>query len=662
LRRGFLPSLLLLASPLSTLSATWKQPTPEELRMTADPAAPDAPAVYLFREEMVNDQYHYHHLYAQIKILTEKGKEEFSDIEIPYEAGVTSVCSVEGRTIHPDGTVIPFSGKPYSKEVVKAGKTKIMEKVFSMPEVTVGSIIEYTYELQYDDNLVISPDWRLQQTVFVHHAHYHFVPTPHDLAYISSKDQFGKEKNAVRLLYSPRLPAGNKVEASLNGTYDLVIDNIPPIPDEEYSPPLDSYSYRLIFYYSSGLTGPDYWKTIGKEWSNDVDRFATQNDAIRTAVAGIVSPSDTDEQKLMKIYAAVMTIENARFTREHSAAEDKAQGLRVRTAADIWAQKRGSDDEITRLFIAMARAAGMKAYAMAVTERQKNLFNSGYLDWGQFEDEIAIVNTGGKDVYFDPGQRYCEYGKLHWMHSQVLGVRQTDDGIAPAETPEGPYLDNQAVRIADLELEPDGGLKGTIRISMRGTEALRWRQEALRADEQETKSDFEKEIQEKVPDGTIVKMNHFVGLSDYGSNLMAILDVSGNMGTAAGKRVILPGSFFEARVKPIFAETKRENPIDLHYPWATEDRVTVKLGPGLAIESAPAAAIVPFEKFAVYKTTYKTAENVYSEDRLLLMGTPVFKKEEYLQLRDFFQKAGAQDQQQVVLKRAAVDASGAAAR
>jgi hypothetical protein len=660
-RRTFLPAFLLVVSSCPAFAATWKQPTPDELKMTADAAAPDAPAVYLFREETVDDKLHYHHLYAQIKILNDKGKEEFSDVEIPYEGGVISVRSIEGRTIHPDGTVIPFTSKPFVKEVIRAGDTKIMEKVFSMPEVTVGSILEYTYDLQYEDNIVISPDWDLQQPVFVHHAHYHFVPATWFMGELSTKDRFGKEQSATRLIYFPLLPPGNKVNYSIDGSYDLVVDNIPAIPEEEYSPPLGSFSYRLIFYYSAGATGADYWKTTGKEWSKDVDRFANPNDAIRQAVAGIVSPSDSDDQKLRKIYAAVMTVENTRFTREHSAAENKAQGLRVKTAADIWAQKRGSDDEINRLFISMARAAGLKAYAAAVTERQKALLNTGYLDWGQLEDEIAIVNIGGKDLFFDPGQRYCEYGKLHWMHTDVLGMRQSDNGIAPLTMPGATFQDNETVRNADLEIGPDGSLKGTIRISMGGADALRWRLKALSSDEQESKSDFEKEIQACVPDGVIVKMNHFVGISDFNSSLLATLDVSGSMGTAAGKRVLLPSSFFEARVKPIFAETKRENPIDLRFPYATEDRVTLKLAPGLSLEGLPTDTSVPMQKLAFYTVKYKSDANTYSQDRVIAVGTPLFKKEEYPNLRDFFQKTGAQDQQQLVLKRSPVEAASAGA-
>ena len=86
-RRIFVFVCLLSASCFPLIGASWTQPTPDELKMTSDPAAPDAPAVYLFREEIVNDKMHSHTTYARIKILTEKGKEQFSEIEIPLPEG-----------------------------------------------------------------------------------------------------------------------------------------------------------------------------------------------------------------------------------------------------------------------------------------------------------------------------------------------------------------------------------------------------------------------------------------------------------------------------------------------------------------------------------------------------------------------------------------------
>ncbi|MGA7523263.1 MAG: DUF3857 domain-containing protein [Acidobacteriaceae bacterium] len=662
----YLFALLLLFCVAPMFGATWTQPTPEELKMTVDPAAPGAPAVYLDRDVRIDDKVHYERVYARIKILTAKGKEEFGDVELPYQAHGFSIRAIEARTIHPDGTVIPFTGKPFDKELVKAGNVKIMAKVFSMPDVQVGSILEYQYELQYDDDYVEPPQWFMQQKVFVHKAHYHFVPM--DLSgnhYVTVTDPMGKERTAARLLYYQDLPGNAKVQEQMDG-YDVTVENIPPLPDEDYSPPMSSFSYRVIFYYSPEFTGADFWKDEGKTWSKDVDRFAEPSDAIHRAVAQITAPGDSEEQKLTKIYTAVMGLENTSFTREHSAAENRAEGLHVKTAADIWAQKRGSDDEITRLFIAMARAAGMKADAMIVANRDENFVNTGYLDWNQLEDEIAIVSVGGKEMYFDPGERYCEFGLLHWRHSGVQGMRQTDKGPVLAVTPASTYPQNSVVRLADLQMGADGSVKGTIRIVMIGAEALRWRQRALTTDVATAKKEFEDEMQQRVPDGVVVKTNHFLSLTDPASQLMAVMDVSGSMGTATGKRVFVPGAFFEARVKPLFAETKRENPVDLHYSYVTRDEVSLTLAPGLTMESAPTnAKIILLKTLGIFQEVYGSKGSEYQQVREMALGTPLYKAAEYSDLRDFFQKASAQDQQLLVLKRvpvtaAAVTAGGAA--
>jgi hypothetical protein len=654
-----LSSLLMFlsaAAAVPAIAATpWTDPTPAELKMTSDPAAPNASAVYLFREETVDDRLHFHRLYARIKILTEKGKEDYSNIEIPYEPGMSNIRDVEGRTIHADGTIVPFTGKPYDKELVRSGSVNYNEKVFSMPDVQVGSIVEYRWELGYDDAWAMPPRWTIQQPVYVHKAHYHFVPVDLSLHPLTVTDALGKTNPANQLLYYPALPPGNQVRDGKDG-FDLTVENVAPLPEEEYSPPLDSYVYQLLFYYSPQATGQEFWKQESKIWSKDVDRFANPSDKIRQAVAQLVAPGDTDDQKVQKIYAAVMKIENTRFTREHSSQENKAEGLRMKTAADVWGQKRGSDDEITRLFLAMVRAAGLKAYAMIVTERDRALLNTGYLYWGQLEDEIAIVAVGGKEVYFDPGQRYCDYGKLHWMHTQVAGFRQTDHDPTLVLTPAAAYQDNVVIRTADLQLGADGSLTGTVRVTMSGEESLRWRQEALRTDEQETKKQFEAELQRRLPDGVQVKMNHFLGLSDISTALMGIADVSGRLGTSTGKRAFLPSSLFEANVKPMFAAEKRESMVDLRYPYATQDQVNVTLPEGLSMQSVPSDAETPLPHYADYRVKYAMSGNTYQQTRVVWMGNAVYKTEQYPDLRDFFQKTAAQDQQQLVLVRTATPA------
>ena len=658
--------LLLTAAWVPAFASDWTQPTPEQLKMTRDPAAPNAPAVFLYWNEEVDDEHHFLSVYAEIKILTEKGREEFSNVAIQlsqtswnpyYLPGGEQITGVEGRTIEPDGTVVPFTGKPFKRDVVVAHGWKVTETAFAMPDVQVGSILEYRWELTYGEYSMIPPDWILQQPIFVHKAHYHYVPTGTAINYISSRDVLGHETTDYRMLYYRWLPKHAKVAMTRNSngdmsSYDLTVENVPPVPDEDYTPSLGSFAYRVAFYFSSAGTEADFWKQEGGFWSKDVDRFAEPSDKMKAAVAQIVAPGDTDEQKLEKIYAAAMTVENTDFTREHSQAENKAEGLRTKTAADIWTDKRGTGNQIALLFLSMARAAGLKAYAMATTDRSEAIMNPAILNWGQLTDDIAIVNAGGQDMYFDPGERYCEFGKLAWEHTQMLGIRQTDNGTEQVMTPPGSYTDNETFSAANLTLGADGKVQGQIQVTMKGMEALRWRQRALRGDMVATNKAFEKEMQASVPDGVQVKMDGFDGLTDYATNLVATLDVSGTMGTTTGKMLIVPAEFFEANVKPPFAAQTRQNPIDMRYPFAQQDQVTVTLGPGLSVESAPQGAVIPMAKGGEYKTVYSQTAAGYSAVRLLALGNTIFTQKDYPMLRGFFQGAAAQDQEQVVLRRA----------
>jgi hypothetical protein len=651
LRRS-LPFLLALATSRGFADG-WIQPTAEELKMTVEPAAPDAAAVYLYREERADDKLHMHWLYVRLKVLTERGK-EYADVEIPYEGRSFAVRAVDGRTIHSDGTVIPFTGKPYDKMLEKTKTVKYKAKVFTLPDVQVGSILEYRYEISYDDNWVYSPQWYIQQPLYVRKAHYQFTPTEHRL-----NDEHGGSMEAG-VAYYPLLPKGAQVQyAQTMKTFSLDVEKIEPMPEEEHMPPMQSLSYRVLFYYTLAKTAEEYWKTEGKYWSRDIDKFMSAG-KLGGIVGQIVAPADTPQQKVQKIYDAVMRIENTSFTRGHSGAEDKAEGIKIKTAEDIWTAKRGDSDEIAILFVGLVRAAGLKAYVAAVTNRDRAFFLPAYLNLSQLDDDIAIVQLDGKEQYFDPGERYCPFGELHWKHTQTQGLRQTDHGTEVAQTPASGYKSTTVLRAADLTLGPEGKVSGTLRITMTGNRALAWRQRALSTDEEQIKKEFEETIREELPPGVEAKMNHFLALNEYDKTLMAVIDVSGTMGTATSKRVFVPAVFFEAGSKPLFVHEKRTVPVDLFYPYAAQDTVVVHLPPSLVVESAPKDVQIPLSKSAVYQVTFKQQAGKLESGRLFILANSVFGADEYSGLKDFYQKVNAKDQEQAVLQPVATGAASPA--
>jgi len=644
----------------------WTQPTPEELSMTSLPQVPGAPAFYLFREEKTIDHLHVYSEYVRMKILTEGGK-KYANVELKYIGGGEmrrSIGEIEGRTIHPDGTVIPFTGKPYDQTLVKGSGMSAKAKVFTLPDVTVGSIIEYRYNERWEDNWYSSPEWIIQNDLYLRKGHFLWQPTDRIL------NSGGKhEKVDDRLAWSPILPAGavvNRVTRPGNSlthegdtTMELNIADVPPAPEEEYMPPLAGFRYRVLFYYTGYASQEEFWKKEGKDWSGDTNKFIGSGPNVKDAVAHLAVTSDTPEVKLKKLYASVMELDNTEFTREHSRTEDKAQGLsQVKTTDDVLAHKRGSSDQLALLFVAMARAAGMKAYAMQVTDRDRSMFYEAYTSLAQLDDYIAIVEVNGKEMYFDPGSRYCPFGHLAWKHTMTRGLRQVEGGTQIAATPADNYKFSQVVRVANLTLDEQGVAAGKVDVSFTGLRALEWRQKALTGDQESLERELKENMEEQLPGGVEVKLKTIDKLAEYEEPLAVHYEVKGPIGAGTGKRLLITSDLFEGNSKAPFVHEKRETAVMFEYAWTVRDAVRINFPKNFEVESLPSGDSVEYAKHAAYsRSTEKTATSV-TVRRDLMMGEFFYLQPEYKELRDFYTKFQTKDQEPVILKLATTTASG----
>jgi hypothetical protein len=659
---GRLLSLSLALASLTSVafSQQWTPPTPEELSMTSQKEVPGAPAVYLFREETTDDHLHMFSIYTRLKVLTERGK-EYSNVEISFAEGGNgfTVDEIQGRTIHPDGAVIPFTGKPYDKLIEKTQGVKFMAKVFTMPDVEVGSIIEYRYKLRYDDWHFRSPQWYIQSNLWTRKAHYLWLPI--DLSQSSRYliDSRGRTSNNIS--WSSMLPTGTDVLQSHapggQQSLEVTAHDIPPIAEEDYMPPIRSLSYRVLFYHTAYTSADDFWKNEGKFWAKTQDKFIGPGPAVNAAVKDLVAPTDTPEQKLRKLYAAVMKLDNTRYTRQHSAEEEKAQGFKeVRTSDDIWTRKRGSDDQLVDLFVAMARAAGFNAYVGMVTNRDRNLFIKSYLTLAQLDDTIAIVNVNGKDQFFDPGTRFCPYGHLSWEHTFAEGIRQSDVGFDFFRAPGESYSFSRTQRAANLTLGQQGAVTGTISMIYMGDPAIRWRQRAVEGDSASLEREIRTSVENLVPSGLELKITSIDKLDDYEQPLVANLEVKGTLGSSTGKRVLLPGDIFEANAKPSFPHEKRDIPVYFHYPHMMQDAVRIKFPETLSVESLPATEKNSYEKSAAYTVSSESTPTSFTVRRTYILGEIIFTPPRYPDLRAFYSKMETKDQEPVVLTTAPASA------
>src|SRR5207245_6497888 len=125
---------------------------------------------------------------------------------------------------------------------------------------------------------------------------------------------------------------------------------------------------------------------------------------------------------------------------ERTESEQKTLDIKKNeNAGDVLHHKGGKHDDLNRLFVSMVEAAGIPAYMIWVPDRTEQLFDDNFLSTQQLEAEIAVVQFDGKEVFLDPGSKYCPFGLVDWRYSSQKGLRQNASGVGFGETPSSNY-------------------------------------------------------------------------------------------------------------------------------------------------------------------------------------------------------------------------------
>jgi hypothetical protein len=640
-------SLIALAAPLFAFD-DWQPISPDELKMTSEPAAPGAAAIILYREEKGDDNENFQYNYYRIKVLTDEGK-KYADVKVPYDNQYSHVVDVKGRTIHPDGTIIPFDGKVLDGTLIKERHLKILQKTFTLPDVQVGSIIEYKYKIRWVEGIAIPARWIVQDDLFQKRAVFSYAPYKHEVLVGGLS---GSEVG-----YTTFLPAGPKVTHKYDH-YDLEMTNVAAFVEEEYSPPAAELKYRVSFYYQQGniRTPEDFWSLKSREWNGNIGKFISHSSYVDDQVRQAIAQTDTPDQKLRKLYARVQQVANLSYQRERSAAEQKAVNYKEnKNADDVLRQNAGYHNDLTRLFVAMARSAGVDARVIRLATRDETFFSKNLLDFSQLNSEVALVKVDGKDLYLDPGTRFCPYGLLEWQRTGVEGLVETHSSDAQFVTTSYPDYKNAVIqRVAVVNLSQDGSVKGKVRLVFAGQEALIRRLQENENDESGRTKDMEEELRRMLPASADIHLDSVKGWEGLDEPLDAMYSIEiPGYAAATGKRLLLSTALFEANSKSRFVHDKRVNPVYFEYPYRALDQVTFNLPPALQIESVPKEHKV-LEQFAGYLSDYQSQGRKIVFRRQLDVAGVMFPVNSYPQVKSFYEQVKSSDDETAVLSASPV--------
>ncbi len=612
----------------------WLPITPEELKMTSEPLAVAAPAIYLYRQVDRDDNVFREYNYCRIKILTEEGR-KYADIEVPFFKGAGEVRGIQARTIHPDGTIINFDGKVYEKTIVKARGVKYLAKTFTLPDVQVGSIIEYRYTRAIGYNNAL---WVLNEDLFTKDAKFSLTKNTY---------------NGLHWSWPLGLPPGTDLPKADNGVIRMETRNVPAFQVEDYMPPQNQVKYRVEFVYTNQIEkDPEkFWKIYGKGLNQAVEYFVGHHGSINKAVAEIVSPSDSLEAKLQKIYARTQQIRNLSVEREKTGAEQKREKLKdIHYVDDVWKLGYGGGTAITYLFLAIVRAAGFEAYPVMLSTRDEYFFDPKLMNSYQLNTNVVLVKVDGKDVYFDPGSAFTPYGLLPWQETASQGLRLDKDGGRWIQTPLPNAAQSQVERKANLKLTDTGDLEGKLTVTFSGLEAVWRRLDEMDDDDAARKKFLEDEVKGAIPTANEVELTNKPDWSSSSPSFVAEFDLKvPGWASAAGRRQLVSVGLFSETDKHVFERPERVHPIYFRFPFQEVDDVTLELPPGLKLTSVPPPQDTGGNSICDFTLKAETKNGALHWRRQLTVNGMLFQTKYYPALRSFFQSVRSGDEQQIVL-------------
>lgn len=647
---SFLFAALTILIPSSAWAVNFQPVSPDELKMTSEPKAPGAPAIILFRQVDRDDRGQTAHedVYFRIKILTEEGR-KYADIEIPFWKNQGTVINIHARTIEPDGTIVNFSGKAFDKSIVKSRGVKYMAKTFTLPDVQVGSVLEYYYTTDLSEHYVFDSHWILSNELFTRNAKFSLKPYTSD--YVPWN---------VRWTWN-KLPPGTVQPAEApNHVINLEAKDIPAFQTEDYMPPENELKARVDFIYSEDRfeKEPDtYWKKIGKKRNEQLESFIGKRKAMDQAVAEIVSPGDSPEVKLQKIYARVQQIRNTSYEVEKTEQEQKrAKEKDLNNVELIWKKQYANGAELTWLFLALARSAGFEGSGMWVPDRQNYFFFPQTMDGRRLDANVVVVKLNGKDVFFDPGAAFTPFGMLPWVETGVNGLKLDKEGGSWLQTSLPASRESGIQRKAELKLSDTGELEGKLTVTYTGLEASQRRVEKRLADEAERKKFLEDEVREAISIACDVELTNQPDWKSS-SSLVAeyTLKVTGWV-SAAGRRALLPVSLFAAPEKHLFDHAERVHPIYFEFPFQRSDDVSIDLPLGWQVSTVPKPENLD-AKAVTYNLVAKNDKGTLHLNRELNVDILLLPVDNYATLRKIFQIVRTVDEQQVILQPSSANAS-----
>ncbi|WP_308990706.1 DUF3857 domain-containing protein [Mariniflexile litorale] len=530
---------------------------------------------------------------------------------------------------------------------------------FTMPNIKVGSIIEYKYRVESPfianiDDFVFQHDIPIHslEASFEAPEYYNFklltkgflsvipkVEVRHGKITIMEKERSDGFSGPVKTTFS-----SSNLDFKKNVTsYSLT--NVSALKEEPYVNNINNYcsaiSYELSYvkypqspikYYST--TWEDVVKTIFQSPSFDIELgktgyFEEDIDAL------INSTSDP-------IMRASLIYNHVKHRVKWNGYYGKYTDGGVRKA---YKDQVGNDAEINLMLTAMLRYAGLNANPVLVSTRHNGIPLFPTLDGYNYV--VSAIETSNGVILLDATSKYSTPNilpirTLNWEGRIVRDDKSSSTiSLYPKEKSK-----NIVTIIANLK--QNGNLEGAIRIAKTNYSAMTYREQYLETDKSQYLEKLENEYGGMEIDEFEVKNE-----MDLSNPVMESFKftLEGQVDVIADKLYFSPLFFLKTKENPFKLE-KREFPVDFGYSSSSRYMISVDLPEGYRVEVIPESVILALpDNLGAFKYNISV---IGSKIQLVIdaeMNQAIISPIYYEALKEYFSKMIEKEAEQIVLTK-----------
>jgi len=599
---------------------------------------------------------------TRIKILKKSGYDE-ATVQVPLyhkASNEEKLTSLRGFTYNlVNGQVV--KEKLNSDAIFREESTpNITIRKFTMPNVRVGSVIEYSY-------LVVSPftfnfqDWTFQREIPVRWSEYRAaIPEYFDYKMLMQgyEPLEVQERNEAttqytiswssKVEYGERTSGGSTVVTPRVTNYRWAMKAVPAMREEPYMTTTNDYISKIDFELA-GIKWPDEpykavansWEKIDTELLND-EKFGSQlNKAgfLKEQLTPLLAQTPDPAARVAAIHDLV------RRSVKHNGNNGVYASSTVRRAYD---QKTGNAADINLLLVAALREAGFQANPVLLSTRSHGRMETSVPLLSRFNYVLAhVALPEGKEMLLDATEELAPCGML--PHRCLNGVGRLVLPKAGASRWIELKTNDRLLSYRQISLTVDekGGFSGKVHQEHAGYLALSQREKLRKLGEK-------KYVEELAAshEGWNIPAYTFKERDALHRPLTLDYEFASAGGDApAGTIYLNPLRDFGADKNPFLHEGRRF-PVDFGTALDETVMVNITLPAGYELEETPKPMTMELpESGGRFTYAIQPGTGIIQIVSRMNLSRPVYSAEEYAYLREFFARMMAKQSERLVLKK-----------